>query len=94
MFPNRKIYEIIECQSLLGESHIAEIPIRLSCGFSMCNSCYKIKKTCKLCKVDHLIEEETNNEIFVKIVKDNVKDLMNDLKSKLRKDQIEFKNEG
>jgi hypothetical protein len=94
MFLDRKIYEKLECQSLLDESHIAEKPIRLPCGFSMCNACYKIKKACKLCKVDHLIVEETNNENFVKIVKDNVNDLMNDLKFKLQKDQIELKNEG
>ena len=94
MLLNREKIELLECQSSFGENHIAETPIRLPCGFNMCNVCYKMNKFCKFCKTDHVVENETNNDIFMKMIKDNVKILMNDLKFKLQKDQIEIKNKG
>ena len=95
MIHNNKIFEIIKCQSSDTQSHIVEEPIRLPCGFSMCDSCYKVKKNCNICKIEHIIDGDklkTSDNVVNKVIIDNIKELTRNIQSRI--EITEFINES
>ena len=94
MLFNQNLQKLLECKSSNNESHFAQEPIFLPCGFSVCKSCYKSIVKCSQCRTEHAIDYDslkTNN-----LIKDMIRNQVKELNSitDIKTEKLNFKIEG
>jgi hypothetical protein len=95
MLKNKQVLEKLECKAGT-DGHIIELPIIiLPCGLVSCQKCYEKNRRCLKCDSEHLmVKDEKENDLILKLIKDNIKELRSYIKFKLNADHQPAHIEG